>query len=144
DAIQNNRINANNSRNEAGAAQEQLKITFPYNGYKCGQQLRVQGTSTKIPGKYLWVFVHRSDIMGWWPQTNAVKIRADGTWLQTVGIGQPQDIDFEFEIKAIWLNEADHNNMVQYMRDGTKNNDWPSIELPEGSPSAIVTVTKVK
>jgi hypothetical protein len=121
-----------------------LTISFPRDGFECGPNVVVKGTSRTIPGKHLWVYAHRSDLSGWWPQQSAVKIKADGSWVQSVNIGGPQDIGFEFEIKAMWVSEAIHREMQQYMNDGVASREWPPIPLPEGGPSKMVTVKKVK
>ncbi len=124
---------------------EKIVITSPSNGEECGATIKVEGKSEKFPNKFLWVFSHRADLTDkWWPQTGVVKVNEDGRWLIGVTLGQPQDVGFNFEIKAIWVDKNIHNQMEEYLVSGEKTNSYPPIRLPEGEPSAQVTIKKVK
>jgi hypothetical protein len=137
-------IGNNFAKNVNQTYKGELKITNPHEGFECGTQLRVEGKSQIYPGRYLWLFVHRSDLPGWWPQNSAIKIKPDGSWMQGAYIGVPADVGFDFEIKAIWINDAAHNEMVQYIKDGTSTSSYPPISLPDGEPTTMITVKKVK
>ncbi len=124
---------------------KKIVITFPSDGEECGAITKVEGKSEQIPNKFLWVFAHRADLTNkWWPQTGVITVKEDGKWLIGVALGQQQDIGFDFEIQAIWVDESVHNQMEAYLASGEKNNSYPPIRLPEGGPSAQVTIKKVR
>jgi len=139
----------------AGASDELLKviktnrsgelvITYPRNGEECGATTRVEGRSMIIPDKFLWIFAHRKGLSVWWPQSGVVLVEKNGTWVQGVNLGEPRDIGFDFEIKAMWVDATVDRRMKDYLANGEKTGQYPGIPLLEGSPTAEVTVRKVR
>jgi len=124
----------------------ELVITNPKNGDKVGPTALVEGTSSRMKGKHLWVFLHRADLRyEWWPQVGEVEIdEATNEWRQSVYVGQIVDVGFNFEIKAIWLNNDDHERMENYMERARRDGLWPGISLPKGDPHDTVTVKKIR
>jgi len=119
-------------------------IVSPKSGAEVGATLKVEGKSKSFTGNYLWLFAHREGLSVWWPQGGSVKLKENGEWAQGVFIGGPQDIGFDFEIKAIWVDEKTDRRLKDYLAEGEKTGNFPGIPLPEGSPIAEVTVRKVR
>lgn len=131
DAIDNNRF-------------QELIITSPQNGGDCKEQTRVIGRGIKISGSHLWIFARRQGLTGWWPQGGEVYIESEGTWKQNVWLGQSQDVGFNFEIKALWVDDTAHQDMLNYLTRGNNENHYPPIPLPDGTLSAQVICNKVR
>ena len=122
-----------------------LIITFPRENEPCGAWTRVEGRSTIIQDKYLWVFAHRADLTNqWWPQSGRVKVNKNGKWLVGVNLGDPQDIGFPFEIITIWVTEKVHVDLKNYLKISSETSNYPPMPLPEDSPTYKVTVKKVR
>jgi len=122
---------------------QELIISTPQNGGDCKEQTRVLGRSIKISGSHLWIFARRQGLAGWWPQGGEVYIESDGTWKQNVWLGQPHDVGFNFEIKALWVNDTVHQDMLNYLTRGDRENHYPPISLPDGTLSAQVICNKI-
>jgi hypothetical protein len=123
-------------------AYSELVITSPKNGEDAGSAIRVQGRSKKYPGKHLWLFCQRKGLSLWWPQGGAAQVGENGDWMQSIFIGQPQDVGFDFEIVAIWVSESINKDLIDYFVSAAKTDRYPGMRLPEGSPRAQVTVRK--
>ncbi len=121
-----------------------LIIISPKSGEEVGATVRVEGRGTNVPEKFLWVYSHREGLEDWWPQGGAIKLKKNGEWKQGVFLGGPQDIGFDFEIKAIWVDEKTNRRLKDYFAEGNRTGNFPGIPLPDGSPSAEVTVHKVR
>ena len=121
-----------------------IVITSPQRGEECGTNLQVSGTAKIIPGKHLWLFAHRRGLAKWWPQSGEIIVEENGEWVQGAYIGQHQDIGFDFEIKAIWLDEATHSQVSQTLSTWEAQNSWPGMTLPAGEPVATVVVKKAR
>lgn len=119
-----------------------LIITSPVNGARCGAQVKVSGTAEKVDGKHLWLFSHRAGLNMWWPQSGEVVVNDDHSWVQGVYLGQQQDVGFDFEITAIWVDNGVHRQMSDYLVSGGITGHYPGIPLPEGFPSCTVIVKK--
>ncbi|RMH17290.1 MAG: hypothetical protein D6696_16105 [Acidobacteria bacterium] len=119
-----------------------LVITSPAEGAEVGAYARVTGRSQPIPGKHLWLFAHRKDLAVWWPQSGEILLEEDGTWQQSAFLGQPQDVGFDFELVVRWVSDDVHRRMVDYLSRGEATGHFPGIRLPDGEPSATVTVRK--
>lgn len=123
-------------------AYQELTITSPKNDEEVGPGIRVEGKSRKFPGKHLWVFAQRKGLSVWWPQGGEVKPGDNGDWTQGVSLGQAQDVGFNFEIVAKWVNASVHKDMIAYLQTGETTGRYPGIRLPDGSPETRVTVKK--
>ena len=117
-----------------------LRIISPSEGEKTGKSVIVEGKVEKNrKEKHLWVFAHRKNIQGWWPQLGEIPVDSkQKSWKQTAFLGTKHDIGHDFEIKVIWLNQTNHEKMQRYMEKA----DYHGIPLPDGEPSAMVTVKK--
>lgn len=120
----------------------ELVITSPRDGSNCGATERVEGKSTVPPDKHLWIFAHRQGLRLWWPQVGEVRVEEDGTWKQTIFVGQPQDIGFDFEITARWVDSRQSTDLEGYLQRG-ETAGYPGLPLPEGAPTATVICSKV-
>jgi len=121
----------------------ELVITSLVDDDECGSQLRVEGRSDPFPDKHLWLFAHRRGLAVWWPQGGEVFIEENGEWMQSAFIGQPQHVGFKFEVKAMWVGEEVHTQLMEYLRSGELSGRFPGIQLPEGSPVVQVTCRRV-
>lgn len=121
-----------------------IVITYPKPGTEAGATIKVEGKSKEIKGKYLWVFAHREGLEVWWPQGGTVQLKENGEWRQGVFLGQPHDAGFDFEIIVMWVDEKTNREMKDYLAKGEKTGHYPGIPLPDGSPSAKVTIHKVR
>lgn len=123
----------------------ELKIISPAEGAECGANVKVEGQSRKFPNKDLWIFAHMKSFKDkWWPQPGPVNLEEDGRWSGVAFLGGPQDIGFDFEIKALWVDSSVNEMLKDYLRRGDQAGEYFGIALPEGSPSAMVTVKKVR
>lgn len=122
-----------------------LKINSPSEDEECGHSVVVNGkTSSILPNKYLWVFAHRRGLTKWWPQSGAVKVENNGSWEQTVYLGNEKDINSRFEIIVMWVDAEDNKKIENDMRAAEATGNYKGRELPKGSPSAQVTVIKAR
>jgi hypothetical protein len=122
-----------------------LNIIRPTDGQECGSSVKVEGKSKGFPGKFLWIFAHVKYLRNmWWPQMNAVNLEPNGHWEMIAFLGGPQDVGFEFEITATWVDSSSNKMLNDYMTAGNQTGNYPGIKLPEGSPSTNVTVKKVR
>jgi len=121
-----------------------IVITSPKSGEEVGASVRVEGKSKTFSGKYLWVFAHREGLTVWWPQGGTIKVSEDESWRQVAYIGGHQDIGFDFEVKAIWVDEKTDRDLKDYLARGEKTGEFPGIPLPDGFPTATVIVHKVR
>ena len=120
-----------------------LVITFPSPGDKVGRSVRIEGKSKNYPGRALWIFAHLEGLEVWWPQRGVVKLKPDGSWRQGAFLGSYDDIGFDFEITAIWVDEKVSQALVQYLATGEATGSYPGMRLPDGEPTAMVVVHKV-
>ena len=125
------------------ACEPPISITSPKPSAQVGRTVRVEGKSKDFPGRYLWIFVHVEGLELWWPQRGGIKLKPDGTWRQGAHLGGSQDIGFDFEITAIWVDRKTNQDLKTYLSKGEKSGHYPGMLLPEGEPSALVTVHKV-
>ena len=121
---------------------ETIIITSPITGENVGATTKVEGKSKKVQGKDLWIFAHREGLNVWWPQGGSVTIKDYGEWRQGVFLGGPQDIGFDFEIKAIWIDKKESQKLNDYLAKGSATGSYQGIALPDGSPSTMVIVHK--
>ena len=121
----------------------ELVIESPSEGDEVGASVTVRGRSRTFEDKHLWLFVHRKGLAVWWPQLGEVAVEGDGSWKQSAFLGQPQDVGFDFEVLALWVDPQVHSEMESYLIQGERSGRYPGIRLPEGSPKAKVTVKKV-
>ena len=119
-------------------------FTYPKNGAQVGATIKVEGKSTRINGKYLWVFAHREGLEVWWPQGGTVNVKENGEWRQGVFLGKPEDIGFDFEIKAQWVDEKVNRQLKDYLAKGEATRHYPGIVLPDGAPVAKLIVHKLR
>ena len=122
---------------------QDMVITFPDANAECGSVLTVQGRSVRVPGKHLWLFLHRRGLAVWWPQSGEILVEEDGGWMQNAFVGMPHDVGFKFELKVIWLDEDAHTRMEDYLLRGESTGSFPGIRLPDGSPMTQTTCTRV-
>ncbi|HEB35871.1 hypothetical protein LCGC14_0843930 [marine sediment metagenome] len=140
------RVGANDSLLEAIEKNYcvELKIISPSQDIECGASVIVEGWSNNFSGKFLWVFAHVKFLKDtWWPQPGPLSIEPDGRWSGIAFLGGSQDISFDFEIKAMWVGSSVDRMLRNYLRRGEETKNYPGMRLPEGSPSAMVTVKKV-
>ena len=129
-----------------GNSNRDIVITSPTNGESCGPDIEVRGRSMRIKDKHLWVFAHRRMPAlknKWWPQSGVVDVADSGEWVIDVHLGGNQDIGHPFEIRAVWVDKDVHRKMEEWLERSEQTGKYPPIPLPEGTPSAQVTVTRI-
>lgn len=119
-----------------------LIITSPKTDDEVGSVVKVYGKGKKISDKHLWLFAQRKGLSVWWPQGGEITLDEKDEWMQSAFIGQAQDVGFKFELVTIWVNDAIHKDLIDYLQTSEKTGRYPGIRLPEGSPVARVTVRK--
>jgi hypothetical protein len=119
-----------------------LIISSPKSDEEVGSVLKVYGKGKKIADRHLWLFAQRKGLSVWWPQGGEITLDEKDEWMQSAFIGQPQDVGFKFEIVAIWVSDAIHRDMIDYLQTAEKTGRYPGLRLPEGGPVARVTVRK--
>ena len=122
-------------------------INDPKPGEEVGRIVKIEGKSKAVKDKFLWVFAHLKENILWYPQGGTVDIKEDETWQkQRVILGRVQnDIGFDFEIIAIWVDKRTNTEIKNHITEGIKKiGEVPGMPLPEGSPSALVTVKRVR
>jgi len=83
------------------------------------------------------------------PQANEVAPEKTGEWKHNIYVGRPQDVKAEFEIKAMWVDLRSHRALETFFQsqcrqvNGESPYNYPGIKLPEGTPTAQVTVTRL-
>jgi hypothetical protein len=119
-----------------------LIISSPKTDEEVGSVVKVYGKGKKIADKHLWLFAQRKGLSVWWPQGGEITIDEKDEWMQSSFTGQAQDVGFKFELVAIWVNEATHKDLIDYLQTSEKTGRYPGIRLPDGAPVARVTVRK--
>lgn len=157
--IEQNKVNFELTRENitvlvrAGASDQLLKIienniyrdliiSSPKSDEEVGSVVKVYGKGKKVADKHLWLFSQRKGLSVWWPQGGEIILDEKDEWMQSAFIGQPQDVGFRFELVAIWVSEATHKDLIDYLQTSEKTGRYPGIRLPEGAPVARVTVRK--
>jgi len=126
-----------------------LNLTFPNNNDLVSEYIQVEGWGKSFTDKHLWLFVHKKGGSDWTPQGSEVVREKTGEWKHNVYIGRPQDAKVEFEIKAMWVDLRSHRALENYFQFQCRkvNNEClhncPGIRLPEGIPTAQVTVIRL-
>lgn len=124
-----------------------LEITSPFLDQEVSHSVPVRGRSKDFSpqGKSLWLFAHRDDLEDmWWPQQSAVKVNAvTGEWVRGVSFGSNDDIGFDFEVMAIWVEAEVDRKLKDYIKLGARTGDYPPMPLPNGFPTASVKVRRV-
>lgn len=121
----------------------ELKILSPENYANCGATALIRGVCTPIAKKHLWVFSHRKGLNVWWPQIGEVAVTDKyGEWMQSVFVGQPHDINHDFEVMALWVDKHTHEDLKAYLSNCVKTGSYPGIPLPKGEGNSMVTLKK--
>jgi hypothetical protein len=121
---------------------EELAITSPSPDASVSAIATVYGKSQRFNGRSLWLFAQREGLTVWWPQGGEVQVDASGAFMQSVFLGQQQDVGFKFNIVAQWVDESVNRDLVNYMRRAEETGKYPGILLPPGSPVTQVKVRK--
>jgi len=123
----------------------ELVITSPLPNTECGVNVKVSGRSKIFKDKHLWVLAHRKDLKDkWWPQVGEVSVASNGSWTTSARLGETQDVDFDFEIGAVWVDSLTNTRLNDYLNHAAQTGNWTPMKFPQGSPVAIVTVKKVR
>jgi hypothetical protein len=86
----------------------------------------VEGSARLAEDAHLWVLVHRKDVDGWWPQGGGEIAVANGHWSVQVQYGGPEDAGYDFEIAAVIVGRAVHEQWLGSL---------PPVQLPR--PPAV-------
>jgi len=109
-------------------------------------ELDLQGISENVEGRKLWFFSHNKDLVDmWWPQGQSIHIEPETNKFSTkVLLGMPNDGGGLFEIYGVWLEEGDHQKIVDYIaeQNSMENPKWPPMSLPSGTPSIQIEIYK--
>lgn len=126
-------------------AQFVVTVTNPQNGSDVGRETTVRGTAVIPGGNHLWVLARRVDFEPlWWPQREVKIDPKTHKWSSTACFGVPEDINWDFHIGVITVNEDGHKELMDCWTNAMKTGDWKPIEIPETtSPLRIIKVKKV-
>jgi hypothetical protein len=124
----------------AGAA---VAITGPNAGAQVPQKQTVTGTATAIPAdRDLWIFTRKKTVTH--PQSDVIKVKADGTWTQTAYVGTPSgDAGTAFDIIVYLVPKAGTPSIRSYLKTAAKTGKYPGMTPPAGS-TALAKVAVVK
>jgi len=122
----------------------ELIITAPNIGAEVGATVKIEGTSVPLDERHLWVFLQREGLQVWWPQGGEVILKSDNSWGQGAFVGSPQDIGFDFVVKALWVDNKVNRDLKDYVAKTSASGNYYGIPLPEGKPSTSITVHKVR
>ena len=122
----------------------ELTITAPEAGKEVGATVKVEGTSTLVTNKHLWLFAQREGLAVWWPQGGEILVKPDNSWQQGAFIGNTQDIGFDFNLKVLWVDEKVNRELNDYVAKTASSGNYSGIPLPDGSPAASISVHKVR
>ena len=118
-----------------------VSISSPINNTSVSRQLAVKGTASGLlDDKYLWLFVHPVNEVGWWPQGSSVApILPGGKWERQVYLGGMSGQ--RFQIAAVCASPEANWELIKYQENGEKNKEFPGRPLPVGS--RVVAIVEV-
>jgi len=124
-----------------------LEISSPFSEQEVPHSMPVRGRSKDFTdqGKHLWLFAHREDLTDmWWPQQSSLMLKASGEWMHGVTFGSDDDIGFDFEVVAIWVDSEVDRKLQTYIKQAVRTGEYPPMPLPVGGPTETVRVRRVK
>jgi hypothetical protein len=125
------RVPASWRRAIKGARAARISIDTPAAGAVVGAQETVSGHAALAPASMLWLFVHRIDIEGWWPQGSVSIARSPQPWEVVCRFGEEIDAGHEFEIAAAAVEEATHRRLQGWVDECRHTREYPPIQLPD-------------
>jgi len=110
--------------------------------------IQLKGSSTIYEGRYLWFFSHKKELPDmWWPQYNVVHVDPKTRRFSTmVFLGESKDINDWFEIKGMWVDQADHERILKYYdeQNESQSSTWPPLSIPFGEPEIVINLYKAE
>jgi hypothetical protein len=134
----------------SGCVEKEMKveITDPIEGQKVKNDITVRGTieGELTADSYLWLLVGLDAESLWWPQGGGSITPINGEWSKKalIGGGPDLDIDKEFQIVAILVDEKANRDLNDWVERGKRTNNWPGITLPSGKILDKKNVIKVQ
>lgn len=113
-----------------------VEILSPHPGERVAETGVVQGRATISSDTYLWVLVHRKGVDGWWPQGDGPPPIVADAWSVHVNYGGPQDIGFQFEVAAVLVTQAIHEQWLEWVQSVKDTGEFPPVRLP--MPPAVL------
>jgi predicted O-methyltransferase YrrM len=107
-----------------------VEIDAPRAGEIVSDRGAVAGAARLTDDGHLWVLVHRKDVSGWWPQGGGEIAVAAGQWGVAVKYGDPPDAGREFEIAAVVVRRAIHEQWTEWVRSAHASGAYPPVQLP--------------
>ena len=107
-----------------------VAIHAPRGGECVSHRGTVAGAASLAEDGRLWVLVHRKDVNGWWPQGGGEIAVAAGQWSVEVKYGDPADDGCDFEIAAVVVGRAVHEQWVEWVRSAQASGACPPVQLP--------------
>jgi predicted O-methyltransferase YrrM len=107
-----------------------VRILSPAESEKVAATGIVTGRVELPPDSFLWVLVHRADVVGWWPQGSGPAAGASGNWEVSVKFGEPLDAGHDFEIAAIVVGPSIHRLWLQWVDTVSNTNEAPPVQVP--------------
>lgn len=122
----------------------EIQITSPNVGDPTAGMGIVSGNAVLPANSYLWVFAHKQDFTGWWPQGNGAAYLLDNQWDVSVFYGVQGETGL-FEVIAIIVGEEAHKKLEKWVQEAP-NTDPPykPIALPEALENCASSVLIVK
>jgi predicted O-methyltransferase YrrM len=105
-------------------------IGAPRRGDRVADRGTVTGAARLTEDGHLWILVHRKDVNGWWPQGGGETAVAGGRWSIEVKYGDPGDAGCDFEIAAVAVCRAVHEQWVEWVRSAQSSGAYRPVQLP--------------
>jgi hypothetical protein len=108
-----------------------LEVLSPGRGDSVGAGSVVEGRASAVEGAHLWILARRKDVDGWWPQGGGPVAIADGRWSSQAIYGTAADAGFDFEIAAVLVSGAVHEQWLNWIRNVKETGQFPPVQLPK-------------
>jgi hypothetical protein len=122
-----------------------IRIEAPGNGSTVADQTLIWGRAELPPHASLWIFAHRADLGGWWPQGGGPAVVTGDQWEQTCKFGEADDAGHAFDIAVLALDEQKHRAVLRWFVESARSGRCDPMPLPEpmpGTPIALIRVVR--
>lgn len=136
------RVPASWRRAIKGGGNAHITINQPARGASVGATETVTGDAGLAPGSTFWLFVHRADIDGWWPQGSVQVEKNPQTWEAVCRFGEEVDAGYEFEIAVVAVSEATHLRLQGWLEECRLTGESPPVQLPRDSSPVVRRITR--
>jgi hypothetical protein len=119
-------------------------VTVPRNGANVGREVVVKGTARLANGEFLWLVARRIDFAPlWFLQKPVIVNPSSEAWQSTAAIGEARDSNWDFEIAAITVNKAAHDELMAKWSTAMQSGVWLPVQIPDTTtPPRVLKVHK--